>query len=221
MDVTVLLPTLNEEAAIVQTIREINEYLPNVKIVVIDGLSTDRTVELARQFENVSITNVIDKGKGIAVRKALKSVATKYVVMMDADYTYPAGHVRDVLNRLENGYDVVLGFRHAHQTGAVSRVNVVGNWALSLLASILYGKTVKDVCTGLWGFHRASLDKFRLTSSGFSLEADLWSNTVKTRCTVSQIPICYRARLSGSVTKLKVRHGLGIGWFLVKSRFRR
>ena len=100
-------------------------------------------------------------------------------------------------------------------------VNVVGNKALSFLGSTLYQKRVKDICTGLWGFHRGVLDGFRLSSLGFTLEADLWVNVVRERCRVKQIPIEYRARLTGSVTKLQVGHGVEIGWFLVKSRFRR
>jgi glycosyltransferase involved in cell wall biosynthesis len=220
-DVTILLPTRDEELSIVATIAEINKFLPNVKIIVIDGLSTDRTVELARQFDNVSITNVIDKGKGIAVRKTIKFVDTKYVVMMDADFTYPAKHILEVLTQLDNGYDVVLGYRRYRQAQAMSCVNVVGNRALSFLSGTLYQKWVYDVCTGLWGFHRGVLDKFRLTSSGFTLEADLWTSAVKTGCRITQIPIEYRARLSGSVTKLKVSHGIEIGMFLIKSRFRK
>ena len=220
-EVTVLLPTLNEELSIVATISEINKVAPGVKIVVVDGLSTDRTVELARQFENVSITLVIDKGKGTAVRKALKWIDSKYVVMMDADFTYPAKYIPVLLRQLDNGYDVVLGYRRYRQARAMSCVNVVGNWGLSFLSSILYQKGVKDVCTGLWGFRRASLERFRLTSLGFTLEADLWANAVDSGCKIAQIPIEYRARLSGSVTKLKVSHGLEIAWFLIKSRFRK
>ncbi len=63
------------------------------------------------------------------------------------------------------------------------------------------------------------LSRYKLSSNGFTLEADLFINTVKGKYRLAQIPIEYRARLDGSVAKLSVKDGFKIGWFLIRGRF--
>jgi len=89
---------------------------------------------------------------------------------------------------------------------------------LSLLATILFRRRVRDVCTGMWAFQRGVLDKFELESGGFTLEADLFVNCVRNRCRIKQVPIDYRARLDGSLPKLRIVDGVNIGAFLIKKR---
>lgn len=161
-------------------------------------------------------------GKGVAVRHAIrklhKSIDYKYLIMIDGDYTYPAFYIPYIVRCLHGGNDVVMGYRKDIEDGAMSPVNRSGNKMLSLLASILYGKRVYDVCTGMWGFRKEVIDKFKLTSKGFTFEADLFTNAVANKCRIKQIPINYRARPSGSTAKLKVSDGFKIGWFLLKKR---
>ena len=85
---------------------------------------------------------------------------------------------------------------------------------------MLYKKRIKDVCCGLWGFRKETLDKFYPRSEGFTLEAELFIEVIKHKCRMIQIPINYRSRQDGSKTKLKVWDGFKIGWFLIKRRFK-
>jgi glycosyltransferase involved in cell wall biosynthesis len=82
--VTVLLPTLNEEHSIRATIRQIRKEMPGAIICVVDGLSTDRTVQIARD-ELAAVIMCEERGKAVAVATALKQIDTDYVVMADAD----------------------------------------------------------------------------------------------------------------------------------------
>jgi dolichol-phosphate mannosyltransferase len=218
----VLLPTLNEEATIGQTIDDVRRYAPDSEILVIDSCSGDRTVDVAINM-GATVISVDLRGKGRAVREALGKLATKsdYYIMMDSDYTYPARHIPQIIEELSNGVDVVMGYRKKRDRGAMTAVNTFGNKALSFLASVLYNYWVRDVCTGMWGFRKEALEDFNLTSNGFTLEADLFTNAVKVGCEIRQIPIGYRARPDGSVAKLKVSDGFKIGWFLIKRRFGR
>ena len=138
-------------------------------------------------------------------------------MMMDADYTYPAKHILDLLANLE---DVSMGYRHKREAGAMTRMNAFGNRMLSLLASVLYRRKVHDVCTGMWAFRGDVLNKFTLTSTGFTLEADLFVNAVRSGCRISEVPIEYRRRLDGCKPKLRVLDGFKIGLFLLKKRLR-
>jgi len=139
--------------------------------------------------------------------------------MMDGDFTYPAKHIPEMIRCLDNGADVVIGYRFKRAKGSMSRMNTIGNCGLSILASALYGVHVKDVCSGMWGFRRNVLSRYNITSDGFTLEADLFANTIRNGCKLAQIPIGYRARLDGSVAKLGIKDGFKIARFLIRKRF--
>lgn len=216
-DLTVLLPTRNEAPSIGKVIDEILEVLPTCRILVVDSYSIDDTREIAAS-KGAFIVEVLGLGKGKAVRRALEHINTPYVIMLDSDFTYPAACLPPVYRELRES-DVVLGYRYWKERGSMSLLNSFGNWALSLLASILYRKRVYDLCTGMWGFRTEALKKFKLTSRGFTLEADFFVNVIKSRCKVCQIPIGYRPRFGGSKAKLKIWDGFKIAAFLIRKRF--
>jgi len=218
----VIIPTLNEASTIMDTIGDVIQHNPRCGIIVVDSYSTNGTAEKARA-SGAEVMNAPRGGKGVAVRHAISelhdNIDFKYLIMIDGDATYPAEYIPDIVSRLQNGADVVMGYRKVIEDGAMSPVNKFGNKVLSLLASMLYGKWVFDVCTGMWGFRKEVIDGFRLTSKGFTFEADLFANAVEAGCKIKQIPISYRARPCGSMAKLKVSDGFKIGWFLIKRRF--
>ena len=220
--VVVLIPTLNEAKAIGQTIDDVLEYLPKCRVLVLDSYSLNGTADKARD-KGAVVINAVKGGKGIALRSVLPQIIASsrvdYYVMIDGDFTYPAKHFPELIKSLDNGADVVIGYRDERAKGSMSRMNRIGNWGLSMLASILYGTYVRDVCSGMWGFSKRALSGYKLSSKGFTLEADLFANTIKGKYKLAQIPIEYRARLDGSVAKLGVRDGFKIAWFLIRRRF--
>lgn len=221
-DIVVMIPTLNEVKAIGQTINDVLKYLPNCQVLVLDSHSINGTIDVARD-KGVVVINACRGGKGVAVRSVLPQIIAScrgdYYVMVDGDFTYPAKHLPEIIKNLDNGADMVIGYRHKRAKGSMSRINTIGNWGLSMLASVLYGVRVRDVCSGMWGFRRNVLSGFRISSDGFTLEADLFINTVRNRCKLAQIPIDYRARLDSSGAKLGIKDGFKIAWFLIKRRF--
>jgi len=222
-EVAILIPTLNEENGVGQTIDDVLEHVPDCQIYVVDGHSTDNTVEVA-VGRGASVIST-SRGKGRAVRVVLPCLLDmphhKYLVMLDGDNTYPAKYIPEILRELKDGADAAMGCRIIREDGSMTRANIVGNWGLSMLASVLYGIAVKDVCSGLWGFQYSVLRKFVLTSNGFTLEADLLMNTMRNGFRLSQIPIEYRARSDIRESKLRIWDGFKIAGFLVKSRFRK
>jgi len=219
-DLTIVLPTRNEAQSISKVIDEIRALPVRCNILVMDGLSTDGTDKIALN-KGVKVLYESRKGKGVAFRSSLEFVETPYVVMVNADYTYPLEYTQTIYGLLKMGkYDVVIGCRELKEEGSMSAANTLGNFLLSTLASILYGHRIYDVCSGMWGFRLGILKKFNLTSMGFTLEADLFSNAIRNKCRICQIPIGYRPRLEGSKAKLKMLDGFKIAWFLIKRRFR-
>lgn len=219
-ELTIILPAYNEEQAIGLVIDEIRSLPVHCNILVVDNGSTDSTSKVALS-KKVRVVGELKKGKGNAMRTGFGLVDTPFVVMVNSDYTYPLEYIQTIYGLLKKGYyDVVIGCRQLKEKGSMSSANTLGNFLLSTLASTLYGHRIYDICSGMWGFRKEALEKFEITSTGFTLEADLFVNSLRSRCKVFQIPIGYRPRLNGSKPKLKIHDGLKIGWFLIKKRWK-
>ena len=212
--ITVILPTRND-VAVGRVIEEIRVLPFEPSIIVTDYKSTDGTREAVLSKGAILIDEPL-KGKGIAVRNVMEAIPGGYILLLDADFTYPARYLTDILRELHSGADVVIGVRSSREEGSMSFLNRVGNFLLSLLASTLFGYRVRDVCSGMWGFRAKAVGGFVLTSNGFTLEVDFFTNAVRNGCKIAQIPITYRARLDGSKPKLNIWDGFKIGWFIIR-----
>jgi len=218
---TVLLPARNEEAAIGPLIEGIQNLMPTCNILVADS-SDDATAKIAEEA-GAEVLRFKPLGKGYAVRKALKHITTPYVVMADADGTYPPLDIFKVYAQcwLHRNFDhLVVGVRRFKEKGSMTLTNKFGNKALSYWASLLYGVNIPDVCSGLWAGTTFALESLELSSNGFTLEAELFAKSVKKNYVIIHVPIRYLARPSHSKPKLKVRDGFKIGMCLLQERFK-
>ena len=223
--VSIILPALDEEEAVGKVIDEIpkkdmEERGYRVEILVVDNGSTDRTREIA-EAKGAKIIVEPTKGKGRAVRTAFESVSGDFIFMLDADYTYPATYIPQMLEALEEGYNVVLGSRLKGQRaeGAMSKLNLIGNRLLAFIANTLYGTRISDLCTGYWGLTREVVENLELDATGFQLEANMFTEIAKKGYRIAEVAILYRRRLTP--TKLSsLEDGLRIGRTLITKRFR-
>jgi len=197
--VAIVIPTLNEERSIGRVIERIPisdlskdgfETTP----YVVDGRSIDATREIAER-KGARIIFDEGNGKGAAIRTAFSAVDADYLIMVDGDDTYPVEVVREMVQHLQT-HDVVVGSRlnGTIEPGAMTRLNIVGNKLLTLLAHVLFQAKISDLCTGLWGFRSDAVRRFELAASGFELEADLLAECMLKECRIAEIPITYRAR---------------------------
>lgn len=241
-----MLPALNEENSIGGVIDDIpfdtlrgRSY--DAVAVVIDGNSTDRTLEIARE-RGARIIVQQGRGKGLGVRQALAlchpddrdhadigrsscegSTAmrdAKYLIMLDADGTYPPEHIMDIINALEKGADVVMGSRFLGTIvdGAMTGLNRLGNIVLSDAATVLYQHRCTDLCTGMWGFNAKALDVLELDSRHFELEAELFAESAKKGLGIVEVPITYLPR-KGETKLVPLKAGFSILDKLLERRF--
>lgn len=247
----VMIPALNEERSIGKVIdaiprEELWDRGYETRTVVVDGNSTDRTLEIARE-RGARIIVQKGKGKGVGVRQALtlfhppevipevlaqkKAVSsavedlsvlldTKYLIMLDADGTYPPRHILDLVTALEEGADVVMGSRFLGNIneGAMTGLNHFGNIVLSDLASMLYQRRCTDLCTGMWGFNATALDTLELDSRHFELEAEMFAESAKKGLRMVEVPITYLPR-EGETKLVPLEAGFMILNKLLERRF--
>ena len=222
--VCIVLPALNEAPSIGRVIEEIPRAELELKgyqvdVLVVDNNSTDSTLKVA-QGKGARILVESRRGKGRAIRTALEDANADYIFMLDGDYTYPTTYIPEMLELLKK-YPVVIGsrLRGKRQKGALRRLHLLGNHLITLLANILYGTRISDLCTGFWGFRREVIQNLNLTSDGFQLEAELLTQLARKHYRIGEIPIMYRARVGKA--KLDVfRDGVRIARFLIVKRFR-
>jgi len=209
----VILAALNEEEGIGPTIAELREVLGNPMCLVVDGNSTDRTVEIAKEL-GAEVLLQRGRGKGNAVSEALANIDhdPKYVVFTDADFTYPAKYVLDMIQILEENPNVgmVTGNRFNRLLTAESMKNpfYVGNRLLAIAQVILNGIDLNDPLSGLRVVRWGILKNWKPKSKGFDIEAELNHQVERQGYGILESPITYRTRLGQK--KLKLRHGFSI-----------
>jgi len=213
LSVLVIIAALNEEEGIGPTLAELREVLVDVRFLVVDGNSTDRTVEVARKM-GAEVLFQESSGKGDAVAQAIRHVNSdvKYVVFIDADFTYPAGYLPEMMRILEENPEagMVTGnrFNDSFELSAMKSPFFVGNRFLAFAQRLLNGVGLRDPLTGLRVVRWRILKNWVPRSKGFDIEAEMNHTVERQGYKTVEIPIQYRSRLGEK--KLKLRHGFTI-----------
>lgn len=209
----VIIAALNEEPGIGLTITEFSESLHTHRVLVVDGNSRDKTVEIAKDC-GADIVFQDGTGKGDAISKALEYLDDRvdYVVLTDADYTYPAEYVPEMIEILERNPHVgmVCGNRFSRQIdeGAVRSSFYFGNKLLAFAHNLLNGVALNDPLTGLRVIRAEILREWAVRSKGFDVEVELNHQVERQGFKIVEVPIKYRIRLGEK--KLKTKHGATI-----------
>jgi dolichol-phosphate hexosyltransferase len=209
----VIIAALNEELGIGPTIAELLEILGNPMLLVVDGNSCDGTVRIAKDL-GADIAVQDGEGKGDAIAKALQlaDLNADYIVLTDADYTYPAKYLPEMIQILEQRPDVgmVCGnrFNHHLDTKALRNTFYFGNRLLAFGHNMLNGVALRDPLTGLRVIRSKILQNWQVKSKGFDIEVELNHHVERRGYTIVEVDIEYRERLGEK--KLKVKHGVTI-----------
>jgi len=213
-DIAVVVAALNEEEGIGPTLLELKRYLTDSHLVVVDGNSIDKTVEIAQNLgADVSLQDGV--GKGAAMHQGIKQLhsSSRYVVFTDADFTYPAEYVPKMIEVLDQEPDVgmVIGDRFNGETNTQkSWTNpfYIGNRLIALAQATFNGIKLSDPLSGLRVVRTDLLRDWNPKSQGFDVEAEINFVVERSGYRIVEVPIDYRVRLGEK--KLKLRHGLGI-----------
>jgi len=206
----VIIAAMNEEEGIGLTIADLYAHLWHPSILVVDGKSSDKTVEIAKGM-GADVISQDGTGKGDALAKALKylDLAADYVVIIDADYTYPAEYVPRMIRILEESPHVgmVCGdrFRGQMDPNALHDLYYLGNRFISLTHNLLNGVQMDDPLTGLRVVRSDILRSWNVKSKSFDIEVELNHHVERKGFKIAEVPIYYRPRLGEK--KLKLTHG--------------
>ncbi len=209
--VSVIIPTLNE----VESLDWVLENLPDwvSEVVLVDGLSTDRTEALARRLRpDIKVVHQHQRGKGAALRAGFAAATGDIVVMIDADGSTDPREMGRFVEALEDGADFVKGSRHMGGGGSAdfTRLRAAGNRSFVLMANLLYGSQFTDLCYGYCAFWRRHLDKLGLTADGFEIETQLVLNAVRAGLEIREVPSYELERRAGTSNLNAARDGMRV-----------
>lgn len=209
-----LIASLNEEEGIGPTLEEFRKVLRDPYLLVVDGNSVDRTVEIAK---NTGADVILQEGagKGNALLQGIEQLGSgaRYIVFTDADFTYPAEYVPKMIEILEHNPNVgmVVGDRfngeHNHEI-SVTDPFYIGNRLLAFAQHLVNGIRLNDPLSGLRVVRAEVLRDWKPKSKGFDVEAEMNYYIERSGYRIAEVPIKYRPRLGKK--KLKLRHGLVI-----------
>lgn len=213
-NISVVIASLNEEEGIGQTLEELQRVLNYPYLLVVDGNSVDRTIEIAK---NMGADVVLQEGtgKGHALSQGVRQLGSgvRYIVFTDADFTYPAEYIPKMVEVLDHDDRVgmVIGDRFSGEVNLQkSWMNpfYIGNRLIALAQHTLNGIKLSDPLSGLRVVRADVLRDWKAKSSGFDVEAEINFLVERKGYRIVEIPIDYRSRLGEK--KLKLRHGFVI-----------
>jgi glycosyltransferase involved in cell wall biosynthesis len=212
VSIAIVLAAFNEEMTVAATIMAFHHGLPGASLVVVDNNSSDATRSRAREAlaaigPNGVLLSEPRQGKGNAIRHAFHRVAADVYVLADADMTYPGDRVLDLVRPIVNDEaDMVVGDRLAHGRYAAEnkrRFHGFGNRLILSIVNRLFRARLGDIMSGFRAVSGSFVAGYPILVSGFQLETDMTLHALDKRFRVLEVPIEYRDRPTGSVSKLR------------------
>ena len=215
--IAVLIPCYNESVTIEKVIRDYKKALPEADIYVYDNNSSDKTDEIARAAGAI-VKYEYRQGKGNVIRSMFRDIEADCYLMIDGDDTYPAEHARKMVELvLEKGVDMVIGdrlsstylmgiLRYLPNTKLYKNKIIDINKDMDIdrddFINKLFDNEICDIMTGYRAFSRKFVKTFPVLSKGFEIETEMTIHAVDKNFLLEEIPVKYRDRPDGSVSKL-------------------
>ena len=197
MKISVVMPAKNESGAVGLTISKINELNLVDEVIVVNDGSSDNTQEVAEQAGAKVVTHPYSKGNGAAIKTGARAASGDVIVFMDADGQHDPRDISSLLEKIEQGYDLVVGARQKGSQASVGRG--IANSLYNNLASYMTEHTVEDLTSG---FRAVKVDKFReflyLLPNGFSYPTTSTMAFFRAGYSVTYVPIHAAKRIGKS-----------------------
>lgn len=240
--VSIVVPVLNEERTLAKVLTKLNllNFQPHglgKEIIVIDGGSTDKSREIAREIEYVRFFDLPKKfnGRGSALRYGLDQARGNIVVFFPSDDEYEPRNIIDLARALQtNEYKAVFGSRSIKCLNLDERILSIykrkiwayliskyGGFLLSIMTLLLFNRFITDPLTGIKAFDRRLLKNLDLKANGVELETEIIAKLSQEQNYILEVPVEYRPRMKSEGKKITILDGLISLLNLLKIRFYR
>lgn len=217
--VSLVIPAMNEAKNITWVLMHVPDLVD--EIILVDGNSTDGTVEVAKRIRpDIVCAKDPGGGKGAALRAGFAAATGDYIVMMDADGSMDPAEINRYVAMLDNGYDLIKGSRFMTGAGStdITWLRQKGNAALLLMVNKLFGQNLTDLCYGYCGFRRDCLPDMSLSSDGFEIETEITVQAFNANLRVAEVPTMEAPRGHGESNLNTWGDGLRVLRLLIAGR---
>ncbi len=209
--ISVVIPTYNEAENLPFVLPRIPEMV--TEVILVDGRSTDNTVEVARQLRpDVKVIMETRRGKGVALRTGFEAASSDIIVMIDGDGSTDPEEIPSFVGALLAGADFAKGSRFL-QGGGTSDMELYrrfGNFVFVLLVRILFGGKYSDLCYGYNAFWKHSLPLLNLDGDGFEIETMMNVRALQAGLIVAEVPSFEFTRIHGSSNLRTIPDGVRV-----------
>jgi len=208
VEISFVIPCLNEENSIGIVVAKAHQALAMLgipgEVIVADNGSTDRSVEIA-QACGARIVRVLDRGYGNALRGGIEAARGRFILIGDADDSYDFLEAPRLLERLKNGYDVVIGSRFLGtiRPGAMRWTSRIGNPLMTRILNWLFGLQITDSQSGMRAFTREAWRRMRLRSTGMEFASEMLIQAKKAGLRLAEVPITFHRDRRGRPPHLR------------------
>jgi len=202
---SVVVPAFNEEGGIAGSIQELRAALEGLdyELIVVDDGSEDRTAEIAEEEGATVLRQPVNRGYGASLKAGIRAARHDDIVITDADGTYPAASIPQMVGKLRE-YEMVVGARVGENV-AIPLVRRPAKWVLRKLASYLAGQPIPDLNSGLRAMRRDLVLRYEsILPSGFSFTTTITLSALCRDHLVYYETIDYHPRIGSS--KIRPRH---------------
>jgi dolichol-phosphate hexosyltransferase len=210
--VSVVIPTLNEAGNILEAVTNIEKDLAYPKeIIVVDGNSTDGTIEIVKDASFCKLIIEPRRGYGIALKAGIKKAKGNIIVMVDGDGTYEVRHINRLLSRMiEKDADMVLATRMYDPNKAMGLMNFVGNKVITFFYDFFYSQFLSDSQSGFRAISHEAIDSVELKEGDMAFATEMLVEFAKEGYNMVEIPTTYKARKYGKTKLKKFKSGIEI-----------
>jgi 2-phospho-L-lactate transferase/gluconeogenesis factor (CofD/UPF0052 family) len=229
--VSIVIPVLDEEATIELVLKSVTalDFSPfelSKEVIVIDGGSSDRTVERARQVKNVKVYHVSpsETGRGAAMRLGLEKSRGNLIVFFPGDDEYRPEDLYSIVSNMVNSkFRAVFGTRAVKCTDLSNRlihiynnnrwlylISKYGGIMISVVTLLLYNRYVSDVLSSVKGYDAHLLRSLNLKSNGLDLDAEIVAKLSERREYIMELPVEYKPRNREAGKKIRTSDGLRV-----------
>lgn len=238
--VSIIVPGLNEERTVAKVLHELmlldfHSLGIGKEIIFVDGGSFDKTLEIAKKFQDIKVFSLEGKfGRGAALRLGFDKANGNVIAFFPCDNEYNVGDLKKVVETLvKSEFKVVFGSRAIKCVDLSRQVKEIypnnalgyliskyGGMLFSILCLLLYNRYVSDVLTGIKAFDSRLLKSLNLTCNGVDLDLEIIAKLGRRRTFIFEIPVDYKARRKHEGKKTTTLDGFKGIWALFRFRLR-
>jgi glycosyltransferase involved in cell wall biosynthesis len=195
LEVSIVMPCLDEVETLATCIQKARRAIDTLgleaEIVIADNGSTDGSQAVARQL-GVRVVEVARKGYGSALIAGIGAARGRFVIMGDADDSYDFTAIGPLIDRLREGFDLVMGNRFAggiKEGAMVWSHRWVGNPVLTAISRLFFHTPVGDMHCGLRGFRKDSYERLHLSATGMEFASEMVIKASLQRMKIAEVPV--------------------------------